>query len=414
MRSHPTSLPFFQHNPNPKGRDTRRAMPAAAAATTAGRRLRGLLAHHLGSTRTSLALPGAFNGLVARAVAQEGFQAAYVSGAGVAAGMGLPDIGLAGLEDSCRVIRCVCVGGGKGSFRRKRFDSHWTFPPSACAPPLVTISIRTHRDVAVCSGVPVLSDADTGFTEGTEGISRVVYEYSRAGAAGLHLEDQVFPKRCGHLDGKQLVSPPEFATKVQAAARARDALGNGFVVCARTDARGVEGLEAAVDRAKRYVDAGADMVFPEGLASLEEFEAVAKALRGYNGANGGEGPFLLANMTEFGKTPLLSTHDFGRAGVHATIFPMTLFRFAMRGVVDGLRELKEHGRVLDGELHGPLEGRMLTREETYELMGYTPSHAWPYPSPNHTGREAEAQEGAAGGPRRRTSFRQKEGKKGGE
>jgi methylisocitrate lyase len=241
----------------------------------------------------------------------------------------------------------------------------------------------------------VLSDADTGFGEGTEGVARVVREYSRAGAAGLHLEDQVFPKRCGHLDGKQLVGASEFALKVEAAARARDALGDSFVVCARTDARGVEGLEAAIARAKRYVDAGADMVFPEGLASLEEFEAVAKALRGYNGINGGVGPFLLANMTEWGKTPLTSAAEFGRAGFHCTIFPMTLFRFAMRGVVDGLQELREHGRVLDAP-ETPLKARMLTREATYELLGYMPSVPWEYPSANHD-------DGKCG---RRTTFRQ--------
>lgn len=254
--------------------------------------------------------------------------------------------------------------------------------------------------MAACSGLPVLSDADTGFGEGDEGVARVVHEYSRAGAAGLHLEDQVFPKRCGHLDGKQLVDARDFAAKVTAAARARDAVrdgsGGGFVVCARTDARGVEGLEAAIERAKRYVDAGADMIFPEGLVSLEEFHAVGVALRGYNGANGGEGPFLLANMTEWGKTPLLSTADFGHAGFHCTIFPMTLFRFAMRGVVDGLQELRAHGRVQE---RPPLEGRMLTREATYELLGYTPSVPWAYPSPN----------GGDSDRRPRTAFRQEKG-----
>ena len=259
----------------------------------------------------------------------------------------------------------------------------------------------------------MLSDADTGFGEGTEGVARVVQEYSRAGAAGLHLEDQVFPKRCGHLDGKQLVDAPTFAAKVAAAARARDALrdgggggGGGFVVCARTDARGVEGLAAAIDRAKRYVDAGADMVFPEGLASLEEFHEVGRALRGYNGVNGGEGPFLLANMTEWGKTPLLSTAEFGRAGFHCTIFPMTLFRFAMRGVVDGLRELKAHGCVQ--ERPQPLEARMLTREATYELLGYTPSEPWAYPNPNHHDDDVGAADGA-GAAAPRTAFRQKGG-----
>jgi methylisocitrate lyase len=212
-------------------------------------------------------------------------------------------------------------------------------------------------------------------------------------------QDQVFPKRCGHLDGKQLVDAREFASKVEAAARARDGLGNGFVVCARTDARSVEGLQAAIARSKLYVDAGADMIFPEGLLSLGEFRAVSKALKGYNGINGGEGPFLLANMTEWGKTPLLSTAEFGAAGFHCTIFPMTLFRFAMRGVLEGLRELKAHGRVLDDDAQRPLRERMLTREATYELLGYTPSVPWEFPSPNND----------AGKGSRRTGFRQKDG-----
>jgi len=145
-------------------------------------------------------------------------------------------------------------------------------------------------------------------------VRRLVLEYRRAGAAGLHIEDQVFPKRCGHLDGKQLVPAAEFALKIQAAAQAREEEGGregGVVICARTDARGVEGMEGVVERAKRYVDAGADMIFPEGLCSGAEFLEVSKALKGHNGINNGEGPFLLANMTEFGKTPLLSTTRMG-------------------------------------------------------------------------------------------------------
>ncbi len=315
----------------------------AAPAAAAGTRLRTLLAA-LPTRGSSLAMPGAFNGLVARAVAQVGFEATYVSGAGVAAGMGLPDVGLAGAEDFCRVI----------------------------------------RDVATCSGLPLLADADTAFGEGSEVVQRVVCEYVRAGAGGLHLEDQVFPKRCGHLDGKALVPAENFAMKIQAAARVRDeeVAGSGFVLCARTDARGVEGLESTISRAQRYVDAGADMIFPEGLASLEEFEAVAKALRGYNGINGGQGPFLLANMTEFGKTPLTSATRMGELGYHCTIFPMTLFRRAMRGVLEGLEELKTHGQVRPETLAA---GALLSREETYELLGYTPSMPWHYPSANRQG-----------------------------
>jgi len=149
-------------------------------------------------------------------------------------------------------------------------------------------------------------------------VRRLLLEYRRAGAAGLHIEDQVFPKRCGHLDGKQLVPAAEFALKIQAAAEAREeeggreGEGGRVVICARTDARGVEGMEGVIERGKRYVDAGADMIFPEGLCSAAEFLEVSKALKGYNGINNGEGPFLLANMTEFGKTPLLSTTRMGK------------------------------------------------------------------------------------------------------
>jgi len=176
--------------------------------------------------------------------------------------------------------------------------------------------------VSTCSGLPLIADADTGGEGGREGVRRLVFEYRRAGAAGLHIEDQVFPKRCGHLDGKQLVPTADFALKIQAAAEARDEEAEeegqggrekegGMVICARTDARSVEGIEKVIERAKQYVDAGADMIFPEGLYTAAEFLKVSKALRGYNGVNEGEGPFLLANLTEFGKTPLLSTIKMG-------------------------------------------------------------------------------------------------------
>lgn len=247
---------------------------------------------------------------------------------------------------------------------------------------------RVIRDVSACSGLPLLADADTGGEGGEGGVRRVVMEYRRAGAAALHVEDQVFPKRCGHLEGKELVPADEFALKVQAAARARDegrvageeGGGNGgLMICARTDARSVVGVEEVIERAKRYVDAGADMIFPEGLCSGDEFLRVSQALKGYNGVNGGEGPYLLANMTEFGKTPLLSVRRMGALGYHATIFPMTLFRWAMRGVVEALEELREGGRVSKTALR---EGRLLTREETYELLGYTPGRVWEYPNAN--------------------------------
>ena len=155
----------------------------------------------------------------------------------------------------------------------------------------------TIREVTAVSNLPVIADADTGFGEG-EMVSRCVREYIFAGAAGLHIEDQQFPKRCGHLDGKTLIPIEDMSEKVKRAALARDAADPDFIVCARTDAAGVSGLDDAVTRATAYVDAGADMIFPEGLHSLEDFQKFSTAMgRLPNG-----GPLLLANMTEFGKT----------------------------------------------------------------------------------------------------------------
>lgn len=274
-----------------------------------------------------VAAPGAFNALVARAVAQVGFDACYVSGGATSVAAGVPDVGLLTLEHFCRVIREVADG----------------------------------------SGLPVLADADTGFGE-AEMVRRTVIEYHRAGAAGLHLEDQVFPKRCGHLDGKALVPAEHMCEKIAWAAKAgRDCSDGAFIVCARTDARGVDGMDAAVDRAKRYVEAGAEMIFPEGLKSEEEFAEFAGAL-------GGEGgPYLLANMTEFGKTPLIPLSRFGEMGYDIVIYPVTMLRVAMGAVTRALETLRREGTV------EPLLGKMQTREELYKLVGYTPGKAWEYP-----------------------------------
>jgi len=159
------------------------------------------------------------------------------------------------------------------------------------------------KEVSLSSGLPVLADADTGFGE-AEMLAKAVWEYHMAGASGFHIEDQVFPKRCGHLDGKELIPIDDMKKKVSVAAQASLQCSNGeFVICARTDARGVTGIEDTIKRAKAYIDAGADMIFPEGLMTREEFELVAKELKGYGSK---EGPLLLANMTEFGKTPLIN------------------------------------------------------------------------------------------------------------
>jgi methylisocitrate lyase len=196
-----------------------------------------------------------------------------------------------------------------------------------------------------------LCDADTGFGEAIH-VERTVRLYEEAGVAGLHLEDQIMPKRCGHLSGKALVNSQTMASKVRAAVRARrDA---DFVVVARTDARSVEGFDAAVGRAREYLAAGADMIFPEALESADEFARFAQAV---------DAP-LLANMTEFGRSPLLSFEELAGLGYKAVIYPLTAFRAAMRAAEDVLKSLRDHGTQ-----QGLLE-HMQSRADLYDLLGY--------------------------------------------
>jgi methylisocitrate lyase len=296
-----------------------------------GQRLRSLL------DRSCVAVPGAFNALCARAIAQAGFEACYVSGAATSVCAGVPDIGLLTLEHFCRVI----------------------------------------REVADASGLPVIADADTGFGE-SEMVRRTVIEYARAGAAAMHLEDQVFPKRCGHLEGKRLIPIEHQCEKIAAAAGviAEAPAGSplhGFLLCARTDARGVEGIEAVVTRARAYVQAGAEMIFPEGLQGEEEFASVARALAGTPSVGGRRaGPYLLANMTEFGKTPLIRLDRFAAMGYSCVIYPVSLLRVAMGAVTRAAARLKQDGGV-DGFL-----AEMQTRDELYRLIGYVPGVEWKY------------------------------------
>lgn len=281
--------------------------------------------------RSVVAAPGAFNGLVARAVAQAGFDACYVSGGATSVAAGVPDVGLLTLDHFSRVVREVVTG----------------------------------------SGLPVVADADTGFGE-EEMVRRTVIEYNHAGAAGLHLEDQVFPKRCGHLDGKALIPVEQAASKIAWAAKAsRDCSGGSFIVCARTDAKSVEGFDAAVDRAAAYVSAGAEMIFPEGLASEDEFADFAARLRE---ATAGRRVYLLANMTEFGKTPLVPLERFGEMGYDLVIYPVTTMRVAMGAVTRALATLAERGTV------EPFLDEMQTRQELYGLIGYTPGEPWEFPA----------------------------------
>lgn len=288
-----------------------------------GARLRQLM------DRGCIAAPGAFNALAARAVARAGFEACYVSGAATSVCAGVPDVGLLTLEHFARVVREVSEG----------------------------------------SGLPVIADADTGFGE-EEMTRRTVLEYARAGGAGLHIEDQVFPKRCGHLDGKALIPVEHACSKVRWASEAARAWRDGsFVVCARTDARGVEGFDAAVARARAYTEAGAAMIFPEGLGSEAEFEAFARAMKALP-----RPPYLLANMTEFGKTPIIPLSRFAAMGYHCVIFPVSMLRVAMGAVARALETLRRDGSV------AALVDQMQTRKELYELIGYTPGEAWAYPA----------------------------------
>ncbi len=263
-----------------------------------------------------MAAPGAFTALVGRAVAQAGFEAVYISGGATANTAGVPDVGLLTLTEVCRTI----------------------------------------REISSASGLPTVVDAATGDGE-VEMVRRTVVEYERAGAAAMHMEDQVFPKRCGHLDGKALISTEDMAAKVRAAA---DAKSEDFVLIARTDARGIDGLDAAIERGIAYRAAGADMIFPEGLGSEEEFTEFAEGCPG----------LLLANMTEFGKTPIIPLTRFEAMGYDMVIFPVSMQRIAMAAVTEALSTLRADGHVES------LLDRMQTREALYELLGYTPGVEW--------------------------------------
>lgn len=259
-----------------------------------------------------LAIPGVFNALTARIAERAGFRAVYQSGAALSAGLAaLPDVGLISQTEFAE----------QGGY------------------------------LARATSLPVISDADTGFGEPLA-VERTVQLYERAGLAGLHLEDQEMPKRCGHLSGKSLVSREAMVGRIRAAVAART--DPDFVIIARTDARGVTGMADALDRARACVDAGADMVFPEALQTPEEFERFASEIR----------VPLLANMTEFGKSPLLTVAQLTELGFRAVLFPVTIFRVAMKAAEEALREL-----VSSGTQSG-FVGKMQTRSELYQFLNY--------------------------------------------
>lgn len=259
----------------------------------------------------TIAIPGVFNALVAKMAERLGFQAVYLSGGALSAAYGVPDVGLLTLSEFAQEVRTI----------------------------------------AQATSLPLLCDADTGFGEALN-VERTVRMLESAGAAGIHLEDQQLPKRCGHLSGKSLVDAEAMAAKIRAAVAARR--DPSFVVMARTDARGVTDLDDAVRRAKMYLAAGADAIFPEALENADEFRAFAQAV---------SAP-LLANNTEFGKSPNLDVATFASLGYRMVLFPLTAFRSALKSAQDTLRDIQAHGHQRERL------PQMLTRAELYDLLGY--------------------------------------------
>lgn len=258
-----------------------------------------------------LRFPGSFSPLVSMLVQQIGFEGVYVSGSVLSADLGLPDVGLTTLTE-------VAERGGL---------------------------------IARGTDLPAIIDVDTGFGEPINA-ARTVRTLEEEGLCGMHLEDQESPKRCGHLDEKRLIPTDRMQEKIEAAVRARS--DENFLLIARTDARAVEGMDAAIERARAYVAAGAEMIFPEAMADEEEFAEFRTAI---------DVP-LLANMTEFGKSKLLNAHKLEQLGYSIVIYPVTTLRLAMKAVEEGLHTIDERG----DQIH--LLERMQHREELYELLDY--------------------------------------------
>jgi methylisocitrate lyase len=260
-------------------------------------------------------MPGVPNAAMGRQVERAGFEAVYISGAGMAnATAGMPDIGLLTSTEVAQLAGYVAN------------------------------AVR----------IPAIVDADTGFG-GAENVARTIRQLEQAGLAGCHIEDQEFPKRCGHLAGKEVIDVDEMVEKIKAAVGARR--DQDFLIIARTDARAVEDFDSAVTRAQRYVEAGADGIFPEALQSSEELKGFAREIKAP----------LLANMTEFGKSPLLSFQELSDFGYKMVIFPMSAFRVSMKASDEFLRDLKKRGTQ-----SGWLD-KMQTRKELYELLDYDPT-----------------------------------------
>jgi methylisocitrate lyase len=274
---------------------------------TSGARLRAAL-----DAEKPLQIVGTVNAYCALLAERAGFRAIYLSGAGVAnASFGLPDLGVTTLDDVAEDV----------------------------------------RRISDASPLPLLVDADTGFGPALV-LARTVRRMAKAGAAGMHIEDQVQAKRCGHRPGKALVSSGEMQDRLKAATDARE--DASFVIMARTDAYAAEGLESAIERARDYVDAGADMIFAEALTSLEEFRAFTSSIS----------VPVLANITEFGKTPLFTREELSAAGVRMILYPLSAFRAMSRAAEATYETIRQRGT------QGDCIAAMQTREELYEIIGY--------------------------------------------
>jgi len=258
-----------------------------------------------------LRFPGAYSPLVAKLIEETGFEGVYVSGAVVANDLGLPDIGLTTLSE---------------------------------------VSSRAEQ-ISRVTNLPTIVDADTGFGE-TMNCARTIETLENIGACGCHIEDQINPKRCGHLDNKEIIAVGDMIKKIKSAVKAKK--DKNFLVIARTDANTIEGLKKTIYRIKAYVDAGADMIFPEAMKNEKEFEEVRKCTNAY----------ILANMTEFGKSKLLTTKQLKNLGLNMVIYPVTIQRLAMKSVEDGLKKIFKNGHQKD------LLKIMQTRKRLYELVNY--------------------------------------------
>jgi|TARA_Y100001949_G_scaffold63385_1_gene53716 methylisocitrate lyase len=255
-----------------------------------------------------LRVPGAYNPLTAKLIEEIGYDGVYVSGGVMSNDLGYPDIGLTKLKD---------------------------------------VSYRANQ-IARVTNLPTIVDADTGFKSCEE----TVNTFEKLGLTGLHIEDQISQKRCGHLDNKELISKEEMVKKIKLSVKSRKE--KNFKIIARTDANSIEGIDKTIERAKSYQDAGADIIFPEALKDEKEFEKVRKNLDIY----------LLANMTEFGKTKILSYKQLENIGYNIVIYPITTQRLAMKSVEDGLRVIFEHGH------QNNIIDKMQTRKRLYELVEY--------------------------------------------